>query len=395
MPEAPVTQELEVEVSAPNVPVRQGEEKFQASMNLEDSRRRESVIADLQRQLRDLGQDSAASEIVAKSKVGRAERERQRLIKSKMRELQNSGACVPATVINLNPVPLELSGELASFSVPPATKGLQVKLGFRGRMFTGSYVTIATPKIYLRTTGSSNDPTGDRPTFEARHIPPIGIAHQFYLHYCSGASSGQRMGGIVIFEGNIHNIDKAHLKKSDNKLSVPRGEWDVDLPGEVVYSLHDMDVEEYLTRELAQQRAYAELVIAQGHTYYSSQSDDERKQLSNRHKTWHDYALGMGYIQQALPWASERLNDGPLVKAVHCPDCRTKQEDPEQHFCRNCNSPFDAFKAFMAGKQVSPDRLAAYDESSKEWKGIMAEMNRRRENLARLTGESTEKKAKA
>jgi hypothetical protein len=397
MPEssvAPETQELEF--TMPPVPLREGEQNFQAGMNLENARRRESLITDLQKQLRDLGQDSASSEIVARSRVGRAERERQRIIRSKLRELDLSGSCLPATVINLNPVALDLTGELLSFSIPAAGKGLLIKFPFRGRTFTGSYMTISTPKVYLVTKGTSLDPTGDRPTFEARHIPPIGIAHQFYLHYCSGAASGQRMGGLLTFEGNIHTLDKPQLIKAGRKLKVPRGQWIPDLPGEVEYVNYEMPIDEYLARELEQQRVYAEIVIAQGHGYATSQSEDERKQLSNRHVTWHNYALECGYIKKPYPWASSPLEKGPLVQVVFCPDCRTQQEDPEQYFCRNCNSPFDAHKAFMAGKQVSPDRLAVYEEASQEWKDILGEMTRRKNRLLLLNEqfESAGKKRK-
>lgn len=389
---APDVQDV-AEFTLPPVPLREGEEKFAAGLNLEHARRTEERRADLQQQLRELGQDSAASEIVAKSKVGKAERDRQRLVRIKVRELKDSGQSPPATVINLNPVQLELYGLLRGYNVAPCGKGLPIELKYRGRTFTGSYMTISTPKVWLKTIGSTGDPTGDRPTFSASHIPPIGIAHQFYLSYCSGTASGQRMGGIVIFQGDIHTLDKHRLDQAGRKLKVPRGEWIPDLPGEVMFVTHERALDEYLAAELTQQRAYAELVIAQGHGYATSNAEDERKQLNNRHIIWHNYALEMGYIKNKLAWASERLQDSPLVEAVFCPDCRTRQEDPEQYFCRNCNSPFDAFKAFMAGKQVSPDRLAAYDEDSKEWKEIMAEMGRRRARMTLLEG-AGEPKAK-
>ena len=395
MPETPVDSEV-AEISlppAPPVPVREGEERFAAGLNLEDARRRESHIASLQDQLRALGRDSAATEIIVKA-TGRAERERQRLVRLKIRELASNGSCKPATIINLNPVSLDLTGQLIGYNVPACGKGKQINLKFRGREFVGSYLTITTPQVWLKTTGHSNDPTGDRPTFETKHIPPIGIAHQFYLHYCSGAASGQRMGGIVTFEGTIHTLEPEHMERSKRKIKVPRGEWDADLPEEPVWVTHEASLEELLAKELAQQRAYAEVVIAQGHAYATSQADDERKQLSNRHRVWHDYALGMGYITKGLPWASETLNDDPLVKAIYCPDCTTKQENPEQYFCRNCNAPFDAYQAFMAGRQVSPDRLAVYDVKSREWQEISAEMALRREKVRQLMGESETKKAR-
>jgi hypothetical protein len=102
----------------------------------------------------------------------------------------------------------------------------------------------------------------------------------------------------------------------------------------------------------------------------------------------------MGYIKKAYPWASSKLDRSPSDHVVFCPDCRTQQEDPEQYFCRNCNSPFDAFRAFMAGKHVTPDRLALYDENSPEWAEILSEMSRRRANISRLSGESEDKKRK-
>src|SRR5271154_2402358 len=151
MPETPVVQEDEsvAEVSMPQVPLREGEERFAAGLNLENARRREELLKDLQRQLRELGQDSAPAEIIARSKVGRAERERQRIVRSKVKELESSGNCLPATVINLNPVSLDLGGILMSYGVPAAGKGLPIELKFRGRTFIGSYMTITTPKVYL------------------------------------------------------------------------------------------------------------------------------------------------------------------------------------------------------------------------------------------------------
>ncbi len=391
MPDLETPQD-EVVVEIPDVPLREGEERFAAGLNLENLRRRESIIAGLQQQLRELGQDSAASHIIAKA-TGRSERERQRIIKAKVRELENSGLCPPATVINLNPVRLDLSGELLNYSVPAAGKGKLINLSFNGRTFVGSYVTFATPRVWTRPTGVSMDPSGDRPTMEAKHIPPLGIAHQFYLHYCSGASSGQRMGGILTFLGTIKELDDKSLLRNKNNLRVPRGEWDPDIPGEVNYVTYDRNLTDYLRNELQQQRMYAEMVIAQGHAYHSSQSEDERKQLSDRHRTWHDYALRMEYIKKPLGWAMETLQDSPLIEAVYCPYCHTQKDHPDQFFCK-CGAPFNPYEAFMAGKIVAPEHLAIYEEDSKEWKDIMEKMEQQRRRLRLLNGEPEEPKKK-
>lgn len=375
--ETPVVQDVEASFTLPSVPLREGEKKFEAGLNLEDARRKDSIKEELQRQLRELGQDSAHAEIATKIRGGKAAQDRARLIRNKTREL--AGTCLPATVVNLNPVPLELTGGMDGYAIPAAGKGLAppIELRFRGRVFKGSYMTIRTAKVWLTPIGTSGSAIGDpHATYDAKHIPPIGIAHNFYLNFCSGAGSGQRIGGLLIFEGTIRELEEEHLKRSGRKLKVPRGEWVEDSPGDIAYVNYPIGIEEYLARELDQQRQYAELVIAQGHAYATSQSDMERNQLSNRHRIWHNYAFEMGYITTRLSWANEKLTDSPLSKAVFCPDCHEKQGDPEQHFCRNCNAPFDALKSFLAGKVVPFAYLEVYE--GEELELIIAEVQRRK-----------------
>lgn len=404
MPETHEAQtEVEFVVPAPNVPMREGEERFKAGLNLEDSRRREAQIADLTKQLREIS-GTSAGEVQSRFARSPSARRRQQAVINKTRELKNltvrhgdqwEGPCAPATIINLNPVPLQLYGQLQRFTMPAYDKSpLQVKLAFRGRTFTGSYLTVTTPEVWLKITGVNTEPTGDSPQMEAKYIPPFGLAHQFYSHYCEGAPDAQHMGGILIFEGDIHTLDSTHMKRSDRKVRMPIAEFSPDIPGEILYSAVPRALDEFLAEELNRQRGYAEAVIAQGHNFANSQADDIRNQLSNRHVTWHNYALECGYIEKAYPWASSRLQDSPLVKAVYCPDCRQRQSDPDQYFCANCNSPFDACKAFLAGKVVSADRLAVYDEDSEEFRAIRVEMNRRKARIAMLEGTDEPKAGK-
>lgn len=401
MPESPATQELEVIV--PDVPMRDGEkERFGATLNLEDQRRKEALREELTKQLRDLGQDSAKSEMIARVAKSPSARKRQQAVMRKVKELRSltrkygdtwEGPCAPATVINLNPVELRLYGQLQRYTMPPAGKGQKIELKFRGRVFVGSYMTLSTPEVWLAHTGIELDPIADSPSMEARYCPPAGLAYQFYSHYCVGASDAQGIGGIIIFEGDIHTLSPKNLQRTGKIVRVPFGEPSPDLPGEVVYSTTERPLDEYLADELERQRMYAEAVIAEGHTYGTSTDSDERKKLNNLHKVWHNYALECGYIKKAYAWASSKLETGPLQGVVYCPDCRSEQEDPEQFFCRKCNAPFDAHKAFMAGKQVSPDRLAVYAEDSKEFKDILREIKHRRKRLALLgLGEETKGK---
>lgn len=391
MPEAPAVPDHKTEFSLPQaVPLRDGEEKYAATINLEDARRkaseREQLLAELRKELEN---PATAQTKLSNSKSARA---RQLAIRNKVAELQTltrkvgdrwEGPCAPATVINLNPVALTLQGELARFTVPVAGAGLKINLKFRGRAFTASYVTFSTPHVWFRITGTENDAIAGIGSFTGTpdYIPPIGLAHQFFAHYVEGAEDAQYMGGILIFEGDIHTLEKI---KPQGSVLVPWRQMAPDGSGNVSYGVEEKSLDECLEKALTQQRRYAESVIAEGHRFATSQADDIRNQLNNYHRLWHNWAMDRGYKETAEPWASERLQDSPGVQAIFCPDCRQKQTSPEQFFCPNCNAPFDACKAYLAGKVVSPDRLAVYDETSEQFKLILAENKRRRARIALL-----------
>ena len=396
MPAEPEVLDAEFEVTLPpaaEVPLRQGEEKFRAGLNLEDTRRKEAIIDELRRQLKQLD-GTSAGEMRSKFARSPSARRRQIAVRKEVERLKKltfkrgdrwEGPSAPCTLINLNPVDLHLYGELQRWSVPAAGKGLDVlNLSFRGRTLESSYVMFDTPHVWLAHTGTQNDTLAgvDTPSMEARHIPPLGLAHQFYSHYVEGASDAQYMGGILMFEGDIHTLDPKRLARTDNTLWVPKMDITLDGLGDVVYTVEPVDLKKALEGCLVQQRKYAEGRIAEGHRYATSQSDIERNQLNNDHIVWHNWALALGYIEKAYSWASERLRDSPTIQAVYCPDCRTRQGDPEQYFCTNCNAPFDALKAFLAGKTVSPDRLSVYE--GEQWDAIVAETTRRRAKIALL-----------
>lgn len=393
MPEMPEVQdELEVTIPVMNVPTREGEDRFQAGLNLEDSRRKESVIEELRAQLKRL-EGHSENEIRTKYASSPSARRRQISARKKVEELRKltfkrgdrwEGPCAPATVINLNPVPLRLQGELQRWMVPAAGKGLQVDIAFRGRKFVGSYMTISTPHLWPAHTGTHNDKQSgvDMPACDYQYIPPLGLVHQFFDHYVEGASDAQGMGGVLIFEGDLHTLDADRMERNDGYLWVPKKEITLDGFGDVVYVVEPQKFSTCVERSLMVQRNYADSQISEGHSYATAQSDIQRNMLGNYHRVWHNFALEKGYIEAALPWAVERMKDSPKTQAVLCSDCRTRQSDPEQHFCANCNAPFDALKSFLAGKTVSPDRLTEYE--GEEWEAIVAETQRRKAKIALL-----------
>lgn len=382
MPSSTVTPDFEVSVPQSQVPIRQGEEKSAGLLELDNQLRREA--AGLQK--RPVG--------------GKSSRELQRILGAKVKELKAAtmrqgdrwvGPCVPATVINLNPIPLTLSGELQRWSMPAAGQGKTVKLTYKGRVFVGSYMTFTEPHVWPRPTGVTSDNAASMamPTIEARYIPPIGLAHQFFSHYVEGAQDSQQMGGILSFEGDIHTLEK--LDKTDGLLWVPQETFLPESQG-FVYTLMEVVFVDYLARALTMQRNYGDRVVSEGHSFATSSADAIKNQLTGYHRLWHNWALERGYKKEAEAWASERLEDSPNIEAVFCPDCSQRRANPTQYFCQNCNAPFDACKAFLDGKMVSEDRLAAYPSDGEEFALIQKELKRRRANIALLADKTKKPK---
>ncbi len=393
---ADVLMEDEVKVTLPEVNLRPGEERFKSVLQMDAAMRQESLQSELATQMRRMENTSLYEQNARFARSPSAKR-RQIAIRKLHAELMAStqtrdgrvvGPCAPCTLINLNPVPLTLQGELQRWSVPSAldrTANL-IELEYKGRKYTASYITFRTPHIYLVHNGATNDSQvgGDMPLMSARYVPPIGLAHQFYRHYVIGASDAKQMGGVIVFEGDIHTLTVA--LEGDGIIDFPKQIVTLDGMGDAIYTTERRALKQELAQQFEMQQRYAQNTIAEAHRYATSNSDIERNNLHNVHVTWHNWCLDVGYIKTPYAWASERLQDTPKVEAVYCPDCRTRQEDPEQYFCRECNAPFDALAAYLAGKNVSMDRLAVYDGEAFEQ--ILKEKRRRAQRIAMLEEQS-------
>lgn len=385
----------------PSVPLRPGEEKNAGLLALAQQLVKDGQIKALREQLNAL-EGIAGSEPMQKHMGGKNARRNRSLLVNEVRRLKAgtqfrdgrwTGPCAPATVVNLNPVPLCLMGQLERWTIPPAGKSRNnVRVTFNGRIFTGSYMTIADPCVWLVPLSASDDKTGNpSPTMDVDHIPPFGLAHQFYSHYDEGASDAQHIGGVLIFEGDIYTIANrdektlSQVERNGGRVWVPQASAYINEEQKVVYTAEEAVWADLLERSLTKQRAYANGVIAEGHSFAASNNPEIRNQFRpSHHVVWHDWAIDVGYKKDREKWATEPLTYKPSDEAVFCPDCHTRRESEQQSFCANCNAPFDACAAFLAGKTVSPDRLAVYDLDSPDGKLILAEVKRRRANIALL-----------
>jgi len=399
MPESPVAP-ITTGIVFDGVPLREGEEGSAATLNLEHQRRKDSEIEELRTQLARLG----LSQPTQKFSGSLSARKRQRLFAEKVKELKSAtkrygeaweGPCAPATVINFNPVRISLQGELQDQFVPAAGASLKkVTIPYKGRTFVGSYVTLTSPKVWSVIIGTENIEGLDSPAIKVDYISPVGIAYQLYSHYIGGGSrDADDMGGIVIFEGDIHVLEAKRQERAGAKIRVPVVDELLSDRDKVAYVIEERFLDECLEDALTRQRRYASAIIEEGHRFATSSSEELRNQKSSYHVLWHNYALKMGYKEKAEPWASEVLQDSPGTQAIFCPGCRNKQMDPQQHFCERCNAPFDAFKSFMAGQPVPLQYLESYE--GEKWDAIRTEAQRRAAKRALLEAPEPKKGKKS
>jgi len=400
MPESPSNTQVVIEEPVPvvqGVPMREGEEQFAAGVNLEHNRRRESEISELRKRLEQMEASAGVQPAMRKFSNSLSARARQKVIAAEVQRLAAAtkkhgdvwdGPCAPATVLNFNPVKLTLQGVLQDQSVPPAGVGKKVSLQFKGRTFTASYVTFWNAKVWEVIIGTENLEGFDAPSIKADHISPVGIAHQFYSHYVTGSIDAENMGGIVIFEGDVHTLDVKRRERNNNLIRVPIIDPELSDPAHNVYKIQNMDFDTCLEEALTKQRQYAEFQISEGHRFANSRADDIRNQLSPYHVLWHNWAVDKGYKTEKEDWATKKLSDSPTVQAVSCPGCGTRQSEKGEHFCKNCNAPFDAFKTFMAGLPVPAVWLERYEGD--EWDAIVKESKRRADKRALLNTNDAE-----
>lgn len=401
MPETHAEQDILIEEPQPVVssfPLRQGEEKHAATLGLEHERRRDSELDELKAQVAKL---SGMAVPMKKFTEGVSAQNRRRILAAKVNELKQltrkvgnrwEGPAAPATVVNFNPLRLGLQGELQHEFVPAAGAKLakKVTFPFNGRRFEGSYVTFTNAHVWPVIIGTENIEGFDSPSIRADYISPIGIAYQFFEHYVTGAIDAMGMGGVLIFEGDIHVLDRARQEATEGNILIPEKDMEAGTAAHPVYKVVEKSLFDILGVALLQQRRYAEGIIAEGHRFYNSPAPEEQKQRSEYHTLWHNWAMDRGYKTEPEEWATERLSDSPNVQAVSCPSCSTRQIKPDQHFCPNCNAPFDAFAAYMAGMPVPEVWLSRYD--GEKWDKIIAESARRKAKVSVLTGDDSDRK---
>lgn len=304
---------------------------------------------------------------------GRSAKKRQAAVQALVRRMQAetrkesdgriTGPLRPCTVVNFNPVALVVEGQLRiTVQKPGTTSHHQIKMPYRNRLVQGHYCYIASPMTadrdpdkqpiyYTVTTGHEVDSVLpiDVPTVDARVFTPHSIACELWSQYNS--ASHKLMGGILMFDQGPHVL-KNMASASNGKIYVPeRQQMDDSLL--YTYRLREIDLEEELDRIFKTQSDYCNVVLQQAHTLWAEQDVTSRKMVTDTHREWARYAKMMGWLEALPEWVNAALLIGDKVRELKaCSYCGTQQNSDQVYFCPKCNAPYDAFKAFMAGRAV-------------------------------------------
>lgn len=311
-------------------------------------------------------------------KPGRSAKKRQQQVQNLVRRMQAEtrresdgkiiGPLRPCTVVNFNPVALVVEGQLRiTVPKPGTTPHHQIRMPYRGRMVQGHYCYIASaiageraldpvydkqPIYYTVTTGHEVDSILpiDVPTVAARVFSPHSIACELWSQYNS--ASHKLMGGVLMFDQGPHTLTPASLAKNDGRIFVPE-RLQMEDEGLYTYQLRPALLEDELDRIFTTQREYCDVVLQQGHTLWAEQDITSRKMVTDTHREWARFALAMGYLASLPEWVNAKLELTDKVTELRtCSYCGTQQQNATIYFCPKCNAPYDAFKAFMAGRHV-------------------------------------------
>jgi hypothetical protein len=345
-------------------------------------------------------------------KVGRAATKRQKELLDLIRRMQTetmkgpdgriTGPLRPCTVVNYNPVDLVIEGQLnLRVQKAGASEHHHLDIPFMGRWIEGHYQYIASPMVgegkpdkeptfYSTVTGHETDSILpiDMPVCQARMFSPHSIACELWNQYNS--PDNKLMGGILMFDQNPHTLSAANLAKTGGRIWVPER---VLLSDSTVYSyrLRETLLVDELGRIFETQRNYCDVIIQQADALWNEQDIVSRKMVTNTHRDWDRFAVKMGWKEKLQEWTTAKLAvTGEMKTLLPCPQCGTQQPSPDAYFCRNCNAPYDAFDAFMAGKVVPMAFLEVLPEEKLE--EVLAVMEERRARREKLEGRGTKTK---
>ncbi len=269
-------------------------------------------------------------------------------IRSEHQRVQASGLLQPWTIVNFNPVEVGVECALIRFKIPAAGKSQKsVTIAHGVRKCVGSYVTIREAIVRPKLRNVSRPEGADDPIaeYEPLTILPVEQAFLFWQDY---HNADNPMGGVLCFEGDIHVLrrkaDKLHVPSFVTLADRSRQYLGVEIP--LVEAIEDV---------MRMQRAYCDFTLSSAHSM--ANDEEQARNITNIHRTWADFALRLGWIQQIPEWVFASTDQRDI-----CPACGAAKKHPSALKCQGCGRPYDAFAAYMAGEDVPLSYLVTLPE---------------------------------
>ena len=282
-----------------------------------------------------------------------------------------TGQAQPATVVNFNPVTLRLDGGI-TFSVPSVISDAVpekelLHFTYKGVKHKATAVSIKEPYPFAKIKDVKKEDDVEVGVYDIKICKQIEIAHSFHASYTFGTQSSSGMGGVLIFQGDR----KALQRKDENGRIVLKVPTYLELPNRTrEYYCEDKYLDEQLATCLETQKKYCQAQTQQAQTFWDQ--EDQRGNITDVHKIWHQFELDMGWRTNPAPWITLTHEN-----AETCEGCGEPKKRATAFFCHKCARPYHPLEAYMAG-EIGVDHPAMNRVAPTEWPAIREEEKRRK-----------------
>ena len=256
------------------------------------------------------------------------------------KQIKQTGADRPVTLLNLNPTTLQINGGMLFTEVIPACPldKPYVIYVFRETRWTHKDSGVGLDNVHR---------------IDPFPVIPKVLAAEYMREY---QQEKDGFGGVICYVGDR---DPATIKKGE-KVMVPVVTY---VEGELVMVEEERDFHELLAKVVTKRNQSLLRDIQQANGWY--ENDEQRKNVNDSHRDKARMAKREGLIPQLPRWV---LDDSMLTEKQPdgCPICRVVPL-AGAIMCVNCSHVFDVLAAYRWGKiaygSVEFDRLSAA-----EWK---------------------------
>jgi hypothetical protein len=297
------------------------------------------------------------------------------------------GPLQPCTIINFNPCWLRIGGGMKVI-VPPydwqGKEGNSKKPFLRGgREHVGHVLTVASAEMWLSPGGHTEhiDVGWAQPTLSPRYMSPNMICWHIWRDYMTDGGSAQMMGGVMIFDGDIHELDRNRLEKSKNTVLVPEGYPIKNGKGRYAIRYNRRDYNDVLNELIEYQKNYLNRIAQTAFELFNSKEEEKRRGITEPMRRWGRFGVEMGYFKDTAPWMMEMPNASATADAQKtCPVCRETTVQPDILLCPSCRAPFNAdctVAAVKHGYPVAESFIDALDDT--HYKEVMEHLKKQAE----------------